>query len=90
MNKTINITTLGKSLVLLAAATYAMSFSYFAGAQSGRITGFKDGVHNQQELWKAQLVSEGHAEYDSRTGAWKLKSLNDTLVSTTILSTAKK
>ena len=47
--------------------------------------GVYKGVNTSTEIWHSKLISAEFAEYDRKTGVWKLKTLDEVLMTGTIL-----
>jgi hypothetical protein len=50
---------------------------YAVGNIQGYRTGYEHGKIDNIKLWQKSLLMDDYAEYDSKTGQWKMRSIED-------------
>jgi hypothetical protein len=61
--------TFGLAVIIITA--------YSAGNIQGYQTGYEHGKIDNIKLWQKSLLMDEYAEYDSKTGQWKMRSIED-------------
>lgn len=76
-----------KSLPYIKGAA-GISLAVLIGVQSqvsGYIKGYTHGLEDKESAWKTRLIAADYAEFDRKTGVWKLKSMEEVLLVGTML-----
>jgi hypothetical protein len=87
------IETCTKQKIQKFVTTVIYASGLFGAAICGSINAYKRGYEHGKEdadkSWHAQLIDVDYAEYERKTGKWKLRSMEDVLMAGTILGRVK-
>ena len=64
--------------------------SYLAGWYGGSLNGVSCGIASNETNWKKLLIDADYAEYDRKTGIWRLRTMEDVVSDGFIINKTKK
>jgi hypothetical protein len=67
----------------------AMAGAWCDGDTRGYEEGYKHGKEDNEKMWRARLIESDYAEYDRKTGVWKLRTMEEVVLTGMIMGKSK-